>query len=142
MYWNKNIVAVVFFASAFLCACTGGDKKAEELRIADSLDSVKKVIDSLKKNEAAKPEFLVITGTNVNMRKAPDLKSIRIRQLKLNDTCPVIEKGKKDTINDVADYWYKIKSRTKEGWVFGAFTSAKIKEEKKDKNIFFKKKTD
>lgn len=74
------------------------------------------------------PELLVIKGTNVNLRVSPDLKSVRIRQLTTNDTCEIIEKGKQEKIDNTTDFWYKIRFKNKEGWIYGAFTSLKVPE--------------
>ena len=115
-----------------LNSCSGKKKDAEKSK-NDSLDSVKVVVDSLKKIEDAKPKMLVIVGTNVNLRVEPNLKAVRIRQLKTNDTCEILEKGKQETIDGTTDFWYKIKHKTKEGWIFGAFTSVKQKQETQEK---------
>ena len=131
---KKNFFGLLFIA--FMCStffsCSGGSEEKRLKAQKDSLDSVIHIADSLKKAELAFPKYLVINGTNVNLRVAPDLKAIRIRQLKTNDTCEILEKGKKETINENTDYWYKIKHRTKEGWIFGAFSN--IKCTKKSKN--------
>jgi uncharacterized protein YgiM (DUF1202 family) len=88
---------------------------------------------SLPKDSAVakktKPDtLLVIKGTQVNMRVAPDLKAVRIKQLKTNDTCVILEKGKQETVDEMTDFWYKIRFKNKEGWVYGAFTSLKVPE--------------
>ena len=99
-----------------------------------SSDQSNSNVDSLSKDSvvAAKPKqdtLLLIKGTNVNLRVSPDLEAVRIRQLKTNDTCVILEKGKQDTIDETTiDFWYKIRYKNKEGWVFGAFTSLKASE--------------
>jgi hypothetical protein len=126
-YLSITVFIVFLFAN-----CSGGAKEKEKIA-ADSIARAKVVADSIQKIEDAKPKFLVIQGTNVNLRVEPNTKAIRIKQLKTNDTCEIIEKSKIDTINDVADYWYKIRFKKKEGWVFGEFTSLKLKEENLEK---------
>ena len=119
-----NYLAILFIAVVVTsCSCNGkgGSVKTSN----DSIDSAKYVADSLKKIEQAFPKYLVIQGTNVNLRVDPSLKADRIRQMTTGDTCEVIEKGNKDTVNDIADFWYKVKRKNKEGWVFGTFTSIK-----------------
>jgi SH3-like domain-containing protein len=119
------LLSIVFFFS-----CSGKAKK-EKARLDDSLISAKRAADSIKKIELANPKILVIQGSNVNMRVDPSTNAVRIKQLKTGDTCEIVEKGKKDTVNDVVDFWYKIKRKTKEGWIFGEFTSIKLMEKKK-----------
>jgi len=114
-----SVIAVIF------AACSGSGKDGNNKTSNDSLDSVKTAVDSIKKAEAIVPKLLVIQGTNVNLRVAPNLNAVRIRQFQTGDTCEVIEKGNKETVNDVTDYWYKVKRKNKEGWLFGAFTSLK-----------------
>jgi SH3-like domain-containing protein len=119
------LLSIVFFFS-----CSGKKKEREKI-VADSLAHVKVIADSLKKIEEANPKFLVIRGSNVNLRVDPTLDALRIRQFKTGDTCEIIEKGKKDTVNDVIDFWYKVKRNSKEGWIFGEYTSLKLIKEKK-----------
>lgn len=136
---KKQTLFFHYFAILFIVisivACSGKSKEAREKAVTDSIARAKIVADSIKKAEAVVPKYLVIQGTNVNLRVAPNLNALRIRQFKTGDTCEVMEKGNKETINDVADYWYKIKRKTKEGWVFGAFTSLKqpAKSDKQEK---------
>lgn len=130
------LALAVFMVGITLSACSGKKKDSEKSK-NDSLDSVKIVADSLQKIEAAKPKVLVIIGTNVNLRVEPNLKAVRIRQLKTNDTCEIIEKGKQETIDGTTDFWYKIKHKTKEGWIFGAFTSIKQEKETLEKPMTF-----
>lgn len=117
-------LAILIIAFIF-AACSNSGKDGKNKTSNDSLDSAKIVADSIKKAEAIVPKLLVIQGTNVNLRVAPNLEAIRIRQFQTGDTCEVIEKGNKETVNDVTDYWYKVKRKGKEGWVYGAFTSLK-----------------
>ena len=118
-------LAFMLFACSMFYSCSGVGKNGSNKTSNDSIDSVKIVADSIKKAEAAAPKYLVIQGTNVNLRVAPNLEAVRIRQFQTGDTCEIIEKGNKDTVNDDADFWYKVKRKNKEGWVFGAFTSLK-----------------
>lgn len=136
----KNIFSLLIItllaAGISISGCSGKKKDTDKSK-NDSLDSVKVVVDSLKKIEDAKPKFLVINGTNVNLRVEPNLKAIRIRQLKTNDTCEILEKGKQETIDGTTDFWYKIRHKTKEGWIFGAFTSIKQAKETQEKSKTF-----
>jgi hypothetical protein len=116
-------ISVIAFLFA---ACSGSGKDAKIKKQNDSLDSIKIIVDSIKKAEAIVPKYLVIQGTNVNMRVEPNLNAVRIKQLKTGDTCFILEKGNKETIDDKTNFWYKIKRKNKEGWIFGAFTSLKL----------------
>ena len=102
--------------------------------------------NSLPKKDSVIPKakvdtMLVIKGTNVNLRVSPDLKALRIKQLTTNDTCKILEKGKQETINESTDFWYKVRFKNKEGWIFGAFTSLKVPEKPvvEEKKPWYKK---
>jgi hypothetical protein len=127
-------ILIFGLAGYMFTSCSGSGKQKPK---SDSLDSAKTVADSLIKIEAVVPKFLVIKGTNVNMRVDPGVKAKKIRQLKSNDTCAILEKGKLDSVGSSIDYWYKIKYKTKEGWVFGEFTSLKLQQEKNEKPKIF-----
>lgn len=129
-------VLIVFFAGYMLSSCHGSGKHKSS---TDSLDSSKVEKDSLKKNEGALPKLLVVKASMVNLRVEPGVKAKKIKQLKANDTCEVLDKSKLDTVDGKIDYWYKIKFKTKEGWVFGEFTSLKMLQNKKEKQKIFPK---
>ena len=132
------LLFVVSIIGYMLSSCHSGAKKEVK---NDSLDSAKIVADSLKKIEDAKPKFLFIKGSNVNMRVDPGTEAKKIKQLKTNDTCEILEKSKLDTVGEIIDYWYKVRFKKKEGWVFGEFTSLKIPPEAlKKPKVFFKEK--
>lgn len=122
---NFLIFSFVLILPLIFISCSGNSKELREKAVSDSIARVQTVADSIKIIEAQFPKSLVIHGTNVNMRVDAKLDAVRIKQLKTGDTCEVLEKGRKQTIDDKEDYWYKIKFKNKEGWVFGAFTSIK-----------------
>ena len=129
---------VISLLGYMFSSCAGGEKTDTK---NDTLDSAKIVADSIKKIEDAKPKFLVIKGTNVNLRVDPGVEAKRIKQLKTNDTCSILDKSKLDTVGETIDYWYKVRFKKKEGWVFGEFTSLKTPPEAiKKPKIFFKEK--
>lgn len=67
---------------------------------------------------------LMITGDNVNVRSAPDVKQEnKIFQLSSGEVCKILERGEMDEIGGKLDYWYKISAKGQSGWVFGTFTS-------------------
>lgn len=112
-----------------LSSCGSSDKPGSDESLLPN--------DSVVAKKSKPDTLLVIKGTQVNMRVAPDLKAVRIKQLKTNDTCVILEKGKQETVDDMTDFWYKIRFKNKEGWVYGAFTSLKVPE----KPVVEKKKT-
>ena len=119
-------LSAIFLVTPFVfTSCSGHSKEIREKAIADSIAQLQAIADSIKKIEKYFPKSLVIQGTNINMRVTPKLDAVIIKQLKTNDTCEVLEKGIKQTVSDKTDYWYKIKFKNKEGWIFGAFTSIK-----------------
>ncbi len=127
----QSLIMITFLG---LLSCGSSDKPgSDESSLPPKKDSIA--------IEPKLPELLVIKGTNVNVRVSPDLKALKIKQLKTNDTCKILEKGKQETINEDTDYWYKISFKNKEGWIFGAFTSLKMPEKPlvPEKKIWYKK---
>ena len=124
---KKNILSLIVILSLFsfvFTQCSHKQKETEKKQ-QDSIALQNKITDSLKKIEEKVPAILVIQGTNVNLRVSPNTDAIRIRQFTTGDTCFILERGKKDTINDEIDYWYKVERKSKQGWIYGAFTSIK-----------------
>ena len=129
MHSSKQIPCffVVLLLVLFIYSCSGLHDNSKNKTANDTIDTTKHVKQSVpESSQKLQNKFLVIKGTNVNLRVSPDLNAIRIKQLKTNDTCEIIEQGKKETINDAMDYWYKVRFKHKEGWIFGAFTSLKL----------------
>lgn len=126
-----RFLSLVFVA--VLVSCGGSGKPGSDESSLPKKDTV------LPKAKA--DTMLVIKGTNVNMRVSPDLKAVRIKQLTTNDTCKILEKGKQETINEATDFWYKVRFKSKEGWIFGAFTSLKMPEKPvvEEKKHWYKK---
>lgn len=117
-----------------LASCGNADKPGSD---ENSLPAKN---DSIVAKKTQQDTLLIIKGTNVNMRVSPDLKAVRIKQLTTGDTCAILEKSKLDTIDETTDYWYKIRFKSKEGWVYGAFTSLKVPEKQaiEKKNTWIK----
>ncbi len=129
MHFTKQILtsAVAILLALFIYSCSGSHDNGKNKPANDTIDTTKHVKQTIPQpNQKQLNKFLVIKGSNVNLRVSPDLNAIRIKQLKTNDTCAIIEQGKKETINDATDYWYKVSFKHKEGWIFGAFTSLKL----------------
>ncbi|TAE54307.1 MAG: hypothetical protein EAZ89_06735 [Bacteroidetes bacterium] len=69
-------------------------------------------------------EKLFVTHPQINFYSQPiDEQGYIKRQLKQGEVCEVISKGERTTIGEMYDYWYKVRSGTDEGWVYGYFTS-------------------
>lgn len=63
-----------------------------------------------------------ISGTNVNIREAPNLKAGIITQLQPGDRVTIEgEQDKTVTIGEHTDHWYQISGEFGKGWVFGTF---------------------
>ncbi len=82
-------------------------------------------IDAVDASANLTEDQLMITGENVNVRSAPDVKQEnKIFQLNTGDVCKILERGEMAEIGGKLDYWYRISAPSgKTGWVFGTFTS-------------------
>lgn len=67
--------------------------------------------------------ILTIQGNGVNIRENPNINSKVVVKLNTTDECLVLAIGDKEKVDGKEDYWYKVKYKSKIGWVFGAFTS-------------------
>lgn len=74
---------------------------------------------------------LMVIQKNVNVRASESTTSEILVLLKQFDEVNVLSRGKKDVINGITDYWYKISyERGKAGYVFGEYTSLKLSGQK------------
>ncbi|EOQ87113.1 hypothetical protein LEP1GSC202_3505 [Leptospira yanagawae serovar Saopaulo str. Sao Paulo = ATCC 700523] len=89
---------------------------------------------------AAKDKYIPIAGTEVNIRKDPNLNSQVIIQLPITKLVKIKPNMKvRDTINNVSGNWifietgYSSKDENKDGWVFDTYlgTSEKFKKPKR-----------
>ena len=68
------------------------------------------------------PEILVVKVDEAFVMNHPD--SMQKQFMLFEDyRANVLERGRKDKINGIEDYWYKIEFRAMEGWIFGAQTN-------------------
>lgn len=72
-------------------------------------------------------QTLKIIGNQIWVREKPTTGDV-IMKLDDGTKCKVLEKGKKQTIKGISDYWYKIEYQGKKGWVFGSQTSLRQKQ--------------
>jgi hypothetical protein len=77
-------------------------------------------------SNSVKPENnnLIIKGDKIWIREYPSTGDV-IFELNNGDICKVLKKDKKEVINQISDFWYKIEYKGKIGWVFGSQTSIK-----------------
>ncbi|RMG28835.1 MAG: hypothetical protein D6730_04940 [Bacteroidetes bacterium] len=69
---------------------------------------------------------LYITSSNVNLRALPRKDSGQVlRALDEGTICAVLDKGKREPIGNMDDYWYQVEYEGEKGWVYGYYTSKK-----------------
>ena len=69
-------------------------------------------------------DYLTIEGSNIWIREYPTTGDV-IMKLNSGEICKVLKKDKKEVINGISDFWYKIDYKGQIGWVFGSQTSIK-----------------
>lgn len=71
-------------------------------------------------------DSLIIKGDRIWIREYPRLGKVLFT---LNDgsVCQILQKGEKQIIKGVQDFWYKIEYKNKVGWVFGSQSSLRQK---------------
>lgn len=67
-------------------------------------------------------QTLIVTGNQIWVRNKP-IDGEVVMKLDSGTVCEIIEKGQEQTVNGASDFWYKIKFKNKEGWIFGSQTS-------------------
>ena len=72
---------------------------------------------------------IVTTSSDLTLHSEPSVTSKRNFTLIKNTTVLILEKGKKDIIDDNEDNWYKIKFGDYEGWIFGRYLTNQISSE-------------
>jgi hypothetical protein len=55
----------------------------------------------------------------IRLRVTPDPQGVEITALAKYALVRVLDKGKKDTVKGVTDFWYEIQSGPNRGWLFG-----------------------
>ncbi|GAB4419533.1 MAG: hypothetical protein OHK0039_32060 [Bacteroidia bacterium] len=72
----------------------------------------------------ADPDKLFITQAETPIRNEPEENPDNIiTQLQAGDVCTILSRGRKITIDDKTDYWYRVQYGDAEGWVYGYYTS-------------------
>jgi hypothetical protein len=70
---------------------------------------------------------LIINGNDIWIRNMPYNGEVTFK-LNQGDRCKIIEKGQKDQVNNIFDFWYRIEFNGKSGWVFGSQTNKNTNE--------------
>lgn len=85
----------------------------------------------------SKDEIGYINADNVNVRKAPDIKSESLGFLKLGTWIKIIKKSDKQSLIDgKPNYWYLCQYEPGEGWIFGELiTKGKFNHDKYIKSL-------
>jgi len=119
---------LVFYLSFIfiICSCSSNSPQ-KEIETAKAQDLESPHGSEKVQSESSKPS-LTIEGNNIWVREAPITGNV---VLKLNDgdVCSILEKGDKQFIRGIEDWWYKIEYRDTVGWVFGSQTSEKHSKE-------------
>jgi len=110
----KKITIVLFIAISLL-AC----KKDKDDNIQDSKQQNKNITIQNKTEQ-----YLFIEGNQIWLRETPSRGKV-VMKLDNGTKCKLLEKGKKETIKGLTDYWYKIEYNGKQAWVFGSQTNLK-----------------
>lgn len=105
-----NNLVLVLFITLFSCTNSDNNREVEDV------------------SKTASTEYLYIEGNKIAIKEYPPNGEIIFR-LDNGKKCRVLEKGQRQTILNITDYWYKIEYKNVEGWVFGAQTSIKFKKE-------------
>ncbi len=112
-----NLVLLLMLSVAFSGCNTGNKEKQTE-----TAENETKIAESKNSNE------LTIKGNEIWVRSEPSTGKV-VMKLNDGDKCKIIEKGEKEQIRGMVDYWYKISYDGKEGWVFGSQTNLKTDEQ-------------
>jgi len=74
---------------------------------------------------AQSEDYLSIQAPVVNVRAQPSLTGTILKKAKRLDVFILMSRDKQETIDGVTDYWYKVKTETTPGYIFGHLTSQK-----------------
>lgn len=119
----KKLYVISLTLAVFIISCnSASDNKNDNADIKKSAE--KETVEETEKES----DVLVIEGENIWVRNKPSTGEV-VMKLNNGDKCKIIEKGKKEQIRDMVDYWYKISYNDKEGWVFGSQTNLKTGEQ-------------
>jgi hypothetical protein len=61
----------------------------------------------------------VVLTNYIRLRLTPDPEGVEITALAKRALVRVLDKGRRDTVKGVTDFWYEIESGSNRGWLFG-----------------------
>jgi hypothetical protein len=62
----------------------------------------------------------VVLTNYIRLRVTPDPEGVEITALAKRALVRVLDKGRRDTVKGVNDFWYEIEAGASRGWLFGA----------------------
>ena len=104
-------------------------QKVEVKNINDTKEQISNPI-KLKQNEKnTKIKYLIITSSKSILRSSPSKIAEKVDNLIENSHCEVIKKIGPETLHlqdeiiPIRDFWYNVNCNSKNGWIFGYYTS-------------------
>ena len=90
------------------------------------MEEIYKAIDIVRANsdlaDVLNFDKLIIIGDQIWVRDRPTDGKV-VMKIDEGTECRILQKGKYEVIKGIPDYWYKIRYRGQEGWVFGSQTT-------------------
>ena len=127
---SETDVAAALMLSKALAEKLPSKRKTKLQQVVDMYETsifaetAKSALDETEAASNLAEDELMVTGDNVNVRSAPDVKQEnKVFQLHAGDLCKILKRGDMDEIGGKLDYWYNISSDGQTGWIFGTFTS-------------------
>ncbi|MCP4180516.1 MAG: SH3 domain-containing protein [bacterium] len=118
----KTNIQFVFIISILFIGCNDIEKNetvSEKQEIENNKINLQEKT-TLKKEPSVEIGFCTIN--NLRIRKTPYLTSETLSQLTSNEKVEILERSSwTEEINQINDYWLKIKSKDFTGWVFGGY---------------------
>jgi hypothetical protein len=126
----KNITYTVLAVFMFFsCENVEQSKEASEENATEEVDTVRNTelseTESESKSDSISFERLIIQGHDIWLRDEPATGEV-ILKLNTGDTCEILELGIFEIINGQADFWYRVKYKEQEAWVFGSQSDIKL----------------
>ncbi len=103
----KNKIILITLAALALAACA---REPEEKKIELPSESALSLYRG----------WGVILTNYIRLRVTPDAEGVEITALGKRALVRVLDKGKRETVKGVTDFWYEIEARSSRGWLFGA----------------------
>lgn len=117
----KRFFIPLMISAVLLWSCGGNSEQEQD--DSTKTDSLQQETNTEQPADIEPGQTLVITGNNVNVRTQPKIGDNVIMQLDSGAQAVIIERGPKEEIGAMVDYWYKVKYKDREMWVYGGITS-------------------